>query len=127
VEVIDDVLRAKFNRKTHCEWCGKYVPTGLECAHIFTKGMGGGQWLDIPCNLLALCPPFTGNNCHQKAHNGRIRKGDPRTGTVLVGAAVIRAELLAIVGRREGMTPEQIVATVHELRRRPKCSIVREV
>ena len=50
---------------TVCESC--YGIGALECHHIFTRGAGGGQRLDVRINLIMLC-----KECHEQAQRNRI-------------------------------------------------------
>ena len=50
---------------TVCENCCGLGP--LECHHIFARGAGGGQRLDVRINLIMLC-----KECHEHAQRNRI-------------------------------------------------------
>lgn len=96
MRVVNEDLLASFRQKKRCERCLRGTPSGADPHHLFARGAGRA---DIACNLMALC-----RICHDAFHLGKIK----------------RAELLAIVGRREGMTAEQIESEVQRIRRTPK-------
>ena len=63
--VIDEAVLDVFRAKRLCEFCKKTSASRLEPAHIFAKGFGGGNRVDVPENMVALCL-----NCHQSQHDG---------------------------------------------------------
>lgn len=77
MRIIDDKVLAHF-RQQPCEVCGYDPPSHPH--HIFERQMGAGNRLDIPWNLLSLCP-----SCHEQAHSGEWS----------------REELLAMASTRE--------------------------
>lgn len=91
--IVNEELLAEFRRKPQCEYCHKRTRTGLDPHHIFSRGAGR---VDDRYNLIALC-----RVCHVRFHGGLIRRGD----------------LLAIVARREGVTPESCEQHVYDMRR----------
>ena len=79
-----------------CEHCRKPLAVGTaEIAHIYTKGHGGGGWLDIPANLVALGSAF-GCSCHCRQHQ---QNENPSTD-----------DLKAIVARRYKTTVDAVIA-----------------
>ena len=68
-----------------CELCGRWLPR-REVHHVHHRGHGGGSRLDIPQNLLSLCPHWQGNDCH------RLKGDDP----------AYRATFLHMLAVREG-------------------------
>ena len=99
--VKDKACLRSFAEKTVCERCGKRVFTGLDPHHVFGRGFGGGKRLDIPLALCAIC-----RTCHDLYHNGKIPK----------------SEFVAIIARRERMTPEAVEAEINRILRLPKGS-----
>lgn len=96
----DEALLAQFRAASHCAWCCKAARWNqLQVNHIFCRGHGGGNRLDVRINLVALCV-----FCHGQYHDGIIK----------------RRELLEIVANREKTTPAEIVAEIYRLRRAPK-------
>lgn len=91
---INNKLLDKFRSNPFCEHCGIIV-TRAHPHHVFSRGMGGGMRLDIPANLIALCP-----DCHHRVHIGKIP----------------RDTLISIVAQREGRTEEEILAEIRSLR-----------
>ena len=92
--VIDEPLLDSF-RNAPCELCGRRPASPH---HLWAKGAGGGSRLDLPINLIALCPP-----CHQNVHAGNIP----------------RSLLLLAVARRERTTPGKIQDIIWKMRRTP--------
>lgn len=97
MRILDPDMLDRFRSAWRCEWCGRYMPTGCDPAHLFSRGAGGP---DAAINLASLC-----RWCHRSSHDGN----EPT-----------REQLLRIVAAREGTTPEAIVEEVHRLRRMPK-------
>jgi hypothetical protein len=95
----NESLLAEFRKRSHCEWCLRPRRGKLEPNHIFGRGAGGGQRLDIRVNLVSLCW-----QCHGDYHDGWIK----------------RRELLEVAAGREGTTVEAIVAEIFALRKAPK-------
>ena len=104
MKIIDEAVLEMYRRKTRCEHCGRFCPTGLDPHHAIVKrGMGGGSRLDIHLNLVALCRGFTRNgwkSCHAEAERGEI---------------TIDA-MAKIIARREGTTPENVIKTVNDMK-----------
>ena len=93
--LIDENLLDIFRHKTTCEYCGKKVRTGLDPAHVFSRGAGR---VDHAWNLVAL-----DRTCHTNHH---------------FGMSPTRAELLEIIARREGVLAESIAAEIYRIRRK---------
>jgi hypothetical protein len=109
MKIIDEKLLSQFRGPGVCECCRRYV-TRREPHHLLCRGMGGGNRLDHPWNLIALCAAFSGGlDCHARHHNGD-------------GAS--RAELLAKISRRERVEPQAIMDELRRLQRLPKGSKV---
>jgi hypothetical protein len=70
--------------------------------HIISKGMGGGTRLDVAINLVAVT-----DQTHARIHAGFVK----------------RKALLAIIGRRHGMTAANVLDRLHALVARPKHAI----
>lgn len=104
MRIVDDNLLDYFRSRPRCEYCGHASPGRLDPNHVYARGIGGGSRLDVVLNLVALCPGWTGGQCHDKYHNGRIS----------------RAELWRIIETREGLEEGQAEAAVHRLLRTPK-------
>lgn len=71
-------------RSKICEYCGTYIEKGNHIHHIHHRGSGGSNKKE---NLICLC-----SKCHTKVHVCNISRWD----------------LINIVARREGKTPEDI-------------------
>ena len=99
LKVINKTLLATFRVAGKCEACGKWC-NERDPHHVFSKGAGR---VDARLNLIALC---------RLCHNGFHASGKPS-----------RAELLVIVGKREGKTPEDIEDFVYRVRRDSRCKI----
>lgn len=111
MKIVNDALLKEFRRKTRCEFCGRYCPQGVDPHHIIKRGLGGGSRVDIPLNVIGLCRGFTKDgwvSCHQDADDGKITK----------------AQLFAVVGKREGWTKplaaEEVEAEVRRIIKEPK-------
>lgn len=99
----DEQVLNEFRGPGICEICRRQV-RNREPHHIFTRGMGGANRLDIRINLLATCSPFSGGeDCHYRLHYGDHE--------------MTRGDLIAIVGSRERMNPDRIVDIITHLRR----------
>jgi hypothetical protein len=81
-------------RQGPCEFCGRRGRCHPH--HLTSRGFGGGLRFDVPLNLMSLCPAH-----HQAFHDGDID----------------RSELIAIVAKREGLTPEQWWEALWKMRR----------
>lgn len=90
----DEDCLQQFRDKFKCERCGRR--TTVEPHHVTSRGFGGGMRLDVLLNLAALC-----RDCHQLHHDGKLPKG----------------EIVAVVARREGLTPEQWWEAIWAMRR----------
>lgn len=97
MKIVDEKLLHKFRLKTRCELCLKVWP--VDPHHLLAKGMGGGSRLDHKLNLISLC-----RKCHTLFHAGRIPKVD----------------LLEVVGKREGLTVDEIETEIYRLLRAKK-------
>ena len=98
--IINEDLLDQFRAAGPCEWCGKPCQR-REPHHIFSRGLGGGGRLDIPCNLVALGSSLLWEcACHQAAHAGSIS----------------RLQLLLVVGHRECCLASDIEEEVWRLR-----------
>ena len=106
MKIESETLLDGFRMATKCEWCGRRISVA-EPHHVFTKGMGGGGRLDIPCNLVALGGAFE-CSCHRSHHDGH---------------APLTCDLLALVAARLGTLQKDIEAEIHRARRLPKGSI----
>lgn len=95
----NEALLAEFRSKRCCEFCQRYLVYAAHPHHLWAKGMGCGSRMDVRFNLIALGGPWD-CNCHGKVHQGKVT----------------RPQLLDVVGRREGMTPEEIIVAVGRLK-----------
>ncbi len=92
--VRDEELLKLLRQPGKCELCDQFCRV-REPAHIFPRGARSWKRIDLPWNLLALgSTPNFQCSCHSMIHNGKISLG----------------EQLAVVCRREGVTPEWIRA-----------------
>lgn len=103
MKIIDEALLDEFRQSGYCEWCGRWF-VRLDAAHVFARGMGGGGRLDVRVNLLGLC-----RRDHDLHHAGHKPTRD---------------DLIALIAKREGLTPEAVVAEITRLRNLPKGSPV---
>lgn len=103
MKIINKELLNEFRRPGRCEYCGRVCKKLRDPHHLWGRGLGGGERLDVRINLMSLGFAFD-CNCHGKFHNGQIKKED----------------LVAIVAKREGTTPEAIEEEIWRLRREPK-------
>ena len=94
MKIIDESCLQSFRDKLFCELCEKVRK--VEPHHVFGRGFGGGNRLDIPINIVALC-----RKCHQAFHTGHI----------------CRSTILRLVAKREGMTVDEIETEIYRLRR----------
>lgn len=85
-----------------CEWCMRFRYS-RDAAHIFARGLGGGHRLDVLENLVSLC-----RDCHQVSHAGK---------------SPTRKDMLALVCKREGVTYEQVLATLWKMRNATKSTL----
>lgn len=86
-------------RSRPCEICGARPPSDPE--HVFPRGLGDANRLDIRINLVSLC-----RACHTRAHSGH---GEPT-----------RGQLKALVARRERMSVEAVQEQIWAYQRMPK-------
>ena len=104
MRIVNEKTLDLFRGPGKCEWCGRLVRR-REPHHIFGRGYGGAERVDVKINLIALCAVYAGGaNCHHELHQGRI----------------LRADLLAKVAAREGMLQAEVEAEVRRLRNAPK-------
>lgn len=100
MRIEDDKLLASF-RWPSCEWCRAIGAVaahwGCDPHHILSRGAGR---VDIAENIVSLCRVCHGNN-----HAGN---------------SPYPFDLLELAAKREGTTPEAIVAKVQKIRRTPK-------
>lgn len=99
--LIDPTALERARNRPACEWCHKPNQYGLHAAHVLAKGFGGGSRCDSDFNLCGLC-----FKCHILGHHA--------------GRSPTRAELIAIVAKREGVSEDQVLDTVYRLLREPK-------
>ena len=98
MRIVDEVCIKRIREQAggRCEAC--LMRADLHVHHLFSRGAGR---LDIPVNLIAVCPA-----CHAMIHNAwgeRLKK--------------IKRLLLTLVALREQTSPERIEATIYRLRR----------
>jgi hypothetical protein len=97
VIIKDEAMLARFRGCGPCEVCRR-----VDVRHPHhtwrARGLGGGHRIDHPFNLLACCP-----GCHDSIHAGRIPK----------------AELMAIIARRERKSVPEIEAELRRLWQAP--------
>jgi hypothetical protein len=94
MRIENERLLAEFRHAARCEWCGKRTPQGCDPAHLFSRGAGR---VDVRDNLAALC-----RECHTKQHAGN----EPTV-----------EQLLVLVAKREGKTPQTIRNKIARIRR----------
>lgn len=92
----DEDLLDEFRDKRKCEWCRRRIGGPAHPHHLWAKGMGGGNRMDIRINLIALDA-----HCHQVVHNGEIP----------------RDALLVMVAAREKTSVEEIYEKIWEIQR----------
>lgn len=92
----DEDLLNEFRMVRKCEWCRRLIGGPAHPHHIWAKGMGGGNRMDVRINLIAL-----DHHCHQVVHNGEIPK----------------EAILALVAYREKTTVEAIKEAIWEIQR----------
>ncbi len=97
--VKDEALLDEFRSGGPCEWCKRWAEP-RQPHHLFARGHGGGNRLDVRINLAALC-----HECHRAHHDGH---------------RPLRCDLLAVVAAREGLIQNEIEAEIMQLRRQPK-------
>ena len=66
MRIVDPAARAACRAIGFCEVCGKSEGP-FHAAHLLARGMGAGKQMDVPINLICLCP-----GCHGEAHAGKI-------------------------------------------------------
>jgi hypothetical protein len=94
----DEDLLDEFRGAKKCEWCRRRVGGPAHPHHIWARGMGGGNRMDVRENLISLCL-----NCHQVVHNGEIP----------------RDAILVMVARREKVSVEEICDKIWTIQRTP--------
>lgn len=94
MKIINRPLLTFFATLPRCEWCRQRPADHAH--HLFGKGFGGWSRFDVRINLMGLC-----HVCHSRFHDGHIE----------------RADLLAIVAKREGVLQSDIEAEIYRLRR----------
>lgn len=99
--ILNPALLSEFSRTALCEHCGCYARR-MEAHHLTCRGFGGGQRMDVPWNLIALCNHLD-NNCHDRAQRRIIPQED----------------ILEIVATREGTTAETVEDFLWWLARQP--------
>lgn len=112
--VEDPKLLALFRLPGQCDLCARWSEV-REPHHVVARGFGGGTRLDIPWNLLSLCPTIPGyyTGCHHEVHSGHITREDCRK-------AVIRREKLT-------WTPTELKEVLDHILRLPKGSVWRAI
>jgi hypothetical protein len=101
MKLVDEAALDRFRGPGLCDWCRKPVRS-RDAHHVMTKGAGR---VDHPWNTAALCTTFSGgDNCHATFHDGNI----------------LRADLMAVVAKREGVLQDDIEGLVYLIRRLPK-------
>jgi hypothetical protein len=100
MKLIDNAVLQEFRGKQRCELCGVYARNALQPHHAFARGHGGGNRLDHPYNLAAVCGPYD-KDCHGKIHAGKIKRDD----------------VLKVIANREGLTSEELLAELHAMMR----------
>jgi hypothetical protein len=98
-------VRQRFSRGPRCEWCRAEGP--VQCAHLHARGRGAGWQLDVPINLLSLCP-----ECHATFHQGNRPKGREKEKADF--------NLLALVAQREKCLQRDLEEALWTLERLPK-------
>lgn len=102
--VIDEKLLASFRQSGRCELCGKFCRR-REAHHVWQRGVGGGNRLDLRPNLIALGATQSFMcRCHSDIHSGKIK----------------RETVIAAVAEREGATPELLAEWIYAVRRLAK-------
>lgn len=93
-----------FRSPGRCQLCRK--PCSVrEGHHYLARGMGGGNQLDVEINLIALGSSGQFEcECHTRVHGGNIS----------------RAEVLAVIAKRENAKPGDIEEALYFLTRLPK-------
>lgn len=92
--VKNPAILAEFRGPGRCEYCRQLCHR--EAHHLFRRGLGGGNRLDVRINLAGLC-----QTCHWMETAGHIS----------------RAAMLEIVAKREGIEPEELENRIYEMRR----------
>jgi hypothetical protein len=101
-----EAMLDRFRCARCCEWCGRWVGRAQPHHFYHKRGMGGGSQLDIPENLVSLCPL-----CHHAAENVRPSPNAP------VRGPVTREALLRLVAQREGWEEETLKCWLNLLAR----------
>ena len=103
MKIVDEKTLDEFRTPGPCEMCGKSCKV-REPHHVSAKGMGGGNRLDIRCNLVALgSTPNFECECHSRVDN-----------------AAGRERCIEIIAKREGCEPSEVEAVVNWFRSLPK-------
>lgn len=109
MKIINKDLLKPGKAPRRCETCSRasfYAP--LAPHHIYFRGLGGANRLDVSINLIWLC-----NDCHREAHSERSKE--------------FRQQCLEIVARRERCKPIDIAAVIEAVIRLPKNPTVKDV
>lgn len=85
MRIVNNAIRAEFAARVRCEHCKKPCPQGCDPAHCYSRGAG---WVDIRCNLVALCRVCHGNNHanHEPYLNDLLQIAADREGVLFVVA-----------------------------------------
>lgn len=94
MKIVDDPLRRKYSGRGRCQFCGQWSEA-RHCHHIFARGPSSCRQLDVPENLIALCP-----QCHAEVH----------------AANILREDLLAVVAARLGTQQHLIEEKIWKFR-----------
>jgi hypothetical protein len=93
--IVNDALLQEFRCKSRCEICSKPSRGGMDPMHIFARGRESAFRMDVFQNIVAGC-----RSCHLRHHSGQIK----------------RDELIEIVAKREGCSPQEILDYLWKLR-----------
>lgn len=104
MRIIDDALLDEFRTRGRCEMCGKMCRV-REPDHYMAEGHGGGNKMDVRCNVVGVGAMRTFEClCHRKRHDGNLP----------------RAEILAVIAKREGVAEESVLDVLWLIKRLPK-------
>ena len=92
-------LLAEIRATQRCEWCGRRGPVDVE--HTYARGLGDARRIDSRLVCMALCREH-----HSIAGSGH---GEPS-----------KAQLKALIAKREGVSEEAIREWVQTVNRTPK-------
>lgn len=95
MQILDPDLVRRIRDIGVCAWCLRSGP--VEASHTFTKGIGGGQQLDHPLNLVPLCR--IDHQLHEDGHEPKL------------------SALVVIAALREGVAPQDAWEELYRLRR----------